>query len=53
MSNYKCTVCSYTYKPEKGDWIHDIEAGTSFEELPEYWKCPSCNQPKMVFEKAE
>lgn len=53
MSNYRCTVCSYVYKPEKGDWIHDVPKGTPFEELPEDWKCPSCNQPKLAFVKAE
>lgn len=53
MDYYKCSVCSYVYKPEKGDWIHDIEKGTKFEELPEDWKCPSCNQPKLAFTKAE
>ncbi len=52
MEYYKCSVCSYVYKPEKGDWIHDIEKGTKFEDLPEDWKCPSCNQPKLAFTKA-
>ncbi len=49
MPDYKCTVCSYTYRPERGDRIHDIPAGTSFEELPDDWRCPTCNQPKMAF----
>lgn len=51
MNNWKCTKCSYVYKPERGDWIHDIEKGTPFEELPEYWKCPTCGQPKFLFEE--
>lgn len=49
MSDYKCTVCGYTYRPERGDRIHDIPAGTSFEELPDDWRCPTCNQLKMAF----
>lgn len=49
MSDYKCTVCGYTYKVERGDRIHDIEPGTSFENLPDDWKCPTCRQPKMAF----
>lgn len=53
MDYYKCSVCSYVYKAEKGDWIHDIEKGTKFEDLPDDWKCPSCNQPKLAFERVE
>ncbi|MBF4695731.1 rubredoxin [Fusibacter ferrireducens] len=49
MKIYKCTVCGYIYKPEKGEWRKDIPKGTPFEELPEDFKCPTCNQPKMAF----
>jgi len=49
MEQYRCTVCSYMYKPERGDWMHDIPKGTAFEDLPEDWRCPTCNQPKMAF----
>lgn len=51
MKNYKCTVCGYTYKPERGDKLNDIPPNTSFDDLPENWKCPTCNQPKMAFEE--
>jgi len=51
MKNYKCTKCSYIYKPERGDWMSGAEKGTPFEELPEYWKCPTCGQPKDLFEE--
>ncbi len=30
MNSYKCTVCGYTYRPERGDWIHDISPNTAF-----------------------
>lgn len=53
MNNYKCTVCGYTYRPERGDKLRDIEEGTAFEELPDNWKCPTCNQSKMVFEEVK
>lgn len=53
MKDYKCTVCSYVYREENGDWTHGIPKGTSFEELPDDWKCPTCNQPKMAFIEAE
>lgn len=51
MNNYRCTVCSYTYRPAKGDPIRDIERNTDFNSLPETWRCPTCNQSKMAFEE--
>ncbi len=51
MNSWKCTRCSYVYRPEKGDWIHDIEKNTPFEELPESWKCPTCGELKFMFEE--
>lgn len=50
VEHYKCTVCGYVYKPERGDWMHDIPKNTAFEDLPDDWKCPTCNQPQMAFE---
>lgn len=50
MQSYKCTVCGYEYKPERGDWLSGVEKGTAFEDLPDDWKCPTCRQPKMAFE---
>lgn len=46
---YHCTVCSYIYKPERGDWTQDIEKGTPFEALPDFWHCPTCGQNKVAF----
>ncbi len=53
MNSYKCTVCGYIYRPEKGDWTQDIDPNTKFEDLPEFWKCPTCNQPTMAFIERE
>lgn len=53
MDKYKCTVCGYIYRPERGDKLRDIPPNTPFDELPEDWKCPTCNQPKMVFVEME
>lgn len=53
MNHWKCTVCGYTYRPEKGEWRTDTPKGTPFEELPEDWKCPTCNHPKMAFEEVK
>ncbi|MDT8317756.1 MAG: rubredoxin [bacterium] len=35
MEKYLCTVCNYLYDPEEGDIDNDVEAGTSFDDLPE------------------
>ena len=53
MNNYKCTVCGYIYKPERGDKINEIPPGTLFEDLPEDYHCPMCNQPKYAFKRLE
>lgn len=53
MSSNKCTVCGYTYRPERGDRIHDIGPNTEFKDLPDNWRCPTCNQPKMAFVEIE
>ena len=51
MNHWKCPTCSYVYKPEKGDWLSDVEKGTPFEALDKYWKCPTCGQLKDFFEE--
>ena len=50
MIKYRCTVCGYIYDPEVGDPPR-IKPGTSFEELPADWVCPSCGVGKDMFEK--
>ena len=42
---YVCSVCGYVYDPAEHD-------GVAFEDLPDDWKCPRCNQPKEKFNKA-
>jgi len=44
-----CTICEYVYDPFVGDIDNGIEAGTSFEDLPDYWTCPSCGLDKDIF----
>ncbi len=51
MKSYKCPKCSYVYKEEKGDWMSGVKKGTLFEDLPEDFKCPTCGEPKFVFEE--
>jgi len=46
MLNYYCYRNSR--KPRK-----TIPAGTAFEDLPESWRYPLCNQPMMAFEEVK
>ena len=50
MEKYKCLVCGYIYNPEVGDPSNGVEAGTSFEALPDDWVCPDCGAGKDEFE---
>lgn len=49
MAKYECSICSYIYDTEVGDVEAGIPAGTPFEELPEEWVCPLCDQGVEVF----
>lgn len=51
MAKYVCTVCGYVYDEELGDVDNNIQAGTTFESLPEDWTCPLCSVGKDQFEK--
>jgi len=51
VEKWRCTVCGYIYDPQKGDPEHGISPGTSFEDLPDDWKCPLCGVGKDMFEK--
>lgn len=51
MKKYKCEVCGYIYDPDVGDPDNGIEPGTPFEDLPEDWVCPVCQEGKEVFEE--
>lgn len=49
MKKYSCNVCGYIYDPAVGDPDNGIEAGTSFEALPDSWVCPVCGVGKDEF----
>ena len=51
MDKYVCQVCGYVYDPSVGDPDSGIDAGTSFDNLPEDWVCPLCGVGKDQFEK--
>ena len=46
---YECKICGYIYDSEEGDADYRIEKGTTWEQLPEDWKCPLCKAPKSDF----
>ena len=46
---YKCRDCIYFYDPLLGDPGQGIPPGTSFEDLPDNWKCPVCSVGKRRF----
>ena len=50
MKKFKCTVCGFIYDPAIGDPDNGIDAGTSFEDLPDDWTCPDCGVEKDMFE---
>ena len=51
MQKYMCDLCGYIYDPEIGDSDGGIAPGTTFEDLPEDWVCPSCGAGKSMLSK--
>lgn len=51
MGKWICNVCGWVYDPAVGDPDGGIEAGTSFEDIPEDWVCPACGVGKDDFTK--
>lgn len=51
MRKFVCTVCGYIYDEAEGDLDNGIEAGTSFDDLPDDFVCPLCGVGKDMFEE--
>ena len=52
MSKYICRVCNlYVYDEKKGDRRLNYPPGTSFDSLPDSFRCPVCNAKKEFFRK--
>ena len=49
MEKWQCLLCGYIYDPEKGDPDAGVKPGTSFESLPDGWRCPVCGASKSDF----
>ena len=45
----ECKICWYVYDPEQGDDVWQVEPGTPFSQLPDYWSCPECDSDKHGF----
>ncbi len=50
MDKYICVSCGYEYDPAEGDPAGHAPAGTSFEDLPDDWRCPVCYVGKGEFD---
>ncbi|MBN2542637.1 rubredoxin [bacterium] len=53
MSICKCKMCGYQYICDNGDPKGQIAPGTSFEDLPDDWRCPICKAKKTNFRIVE
>jgi rubredoxin len=53
MKKYICDICGYVYDPAAGDVDNGIDAGTSFEDIPDAWACPECGVGKDNFSPVE
>ncbi len=49
MFQCQTATCGCIFNPDKGDRKGKIAKDTSFEELPEDWKCPICGAGKKMF----
>lgn len=44
-----CQGCFFIYDPMYGDQESNVDPMTNFEEIPEGWKCPICDNTKTQF----
>lgn len=49
LDRYECSACGYVYEPTRGDNSSNIAAGTTFQDLPDTWRCPVCGVRKSRF----
>ena len=45
----ECRICWYVYDPAVGDPVLQVEPGTPFRELPDFWRCPECDAEPSAF----
>jgi rubredoxin len=47
-TRYICVICGYVYDEKRGEPHNGIKPGTKFEDLPDDYKCPVCNQDAKI-----
>lgn len=53
MKQWMCLNCGWIYDQDKGDPDSGLAPGTSWEDVPDDWKCPDCGSGKADFELVE
>jgi rubredoxin len=53
MKKYMCLLCGFIYDEALGIPEEDIPPGTTWEDVPETWRCPDCGAMKEDFEMIE
>lgn len=53
MKKWQCLVCGIIYDESEGWPEEGIEAGTTWENVPQDWLCPDCGVGKEDFEMVE
>ena len=48
-SRLECRICWYVYDPAVGDPVYQVEPGTPFRQLPDFWRCPECDSDADAF----
>ena len=48
-ARFECRICWYLYDPAEGDPCEQIPPGTSFQQLPDHWRCPQCDAEPHAF----
>jgi rubredoxin len=48
-SPMECRICCYLYDPAEGDPAGQVPPETSFDDLPDNWRCPRCDSEKSHF----
>lgn len=49
LARMECGVCWTVYDPAEGDPLGRAAPGTPFVELPDDWRCPTCDAPMSKF----
>ena len=50
---YECVICGFIYDEELGLPDMGLPPGTKWEDVPEDWTCPDCDNSKFDFELVE